>query len=213
MKYEMIIFDLDGTLWETSECSYISANRVLKKYNSQNEVTRETVDKTMGCTFAKTAEMYMPYYEEEKRNFILKEMLADVSKMLTVTGGNVYFNLEETLIKLKEKYELAIVSNCDAGYIESFLESSHLEKYFKDFMAAAKMKISKAEAIKRIIERNSIKSAIYVGDTINDKNASSEAGIDFVHAKYGFEKNLDTDYSINDIIELPDLLDKIEIRN
>ena len=47
-------------------------------------------------------------------------MLASVSRTLSVVGGNVYPDLEETLKRLREKYELAIVSNCDAGYIESF---------------------------------------------------------------------------------------------
>ncbi len=210
MKYEMIIFDLDGTLWETSNQSYKSANSILKKYNNKVEILQETVDKTMGCTFAKTAELYMPYYDEEKREFILKEMLDKVSQTLSIVGGNVYPNLEETLKKLKEKYELAIVSNCDAGYIESFLESAKLEKYFKDFMAAAKMKIPKAEAIQRVINRNNITSAIYVGDTINDANAAKGAGIEFIHAKYGFGKDIEADYSIERIIELPELLEKIE---
>ena len=31
MKYDMIIFDLDGTLWETEKISYKTANAVLKK--------------------------------------------------------------------------------------------------------------------------------------------------------------------------------------
>lgn len=213
MKYEMIIFDLDGTLWETSEVSYQNANRVLKKYNNRVEISQETVNKTMGCTFAQTAEMYMPYYEEKKREFILKEMLDSVSKTLSIVGGNVYTNLEESLKKLKENYELAIVSNCDAGYIESFLESAKLEKYFKDFMAAAKMKIPKSEAIKRVINRNNIASAIYVGDTINDANAAKGAGIEFIHAKYGFGRNVEANYYIDKIIELPDLLEKIEQNN
>ena len=209
MKYEMIIFDLDGTLWETSESSCQNANLILKKYNNF-EISKETIDKTMGCTFARTAELYMPYYDKEKREFILKEMLESVSKTLSIVGGNIYSNLEETLKILKEKYELAIVSNCDAGYIEAFLESAKLEKYFKDFMAAAKMKIPKSEAIKRVIERNNISSAIYVGDTVNDSNASKDAGIEFIHAGYGFGKNVESNYNIKDITELPVLLERIE---
>lgn len=210
MKFEMVIFDLDGTLWETEECTYRTANKILKKYDDSKKISMDVVKGTMGSTFAETAECFMPYFDKEKREFILKEMLAFNSDILSVIGGRVYPYLKETLEKLKGKYQLAIVSNCDAGYIESFLESSKLSEYFKDFMAAAKMKIPKSEAIKRVIDRNEINSAIYVGDTIKDFEASKGAGIDFIHARYGFGKKIDTQYGINSIMELPELLNEIE---
>ena len=210
MKYEMIIFDLDGTLWETEKISYKTANAVLKKYEPNKEITMEVVKSTMGCTFAQTAEMYMPYYDVEKREKILGEMLDLNAIILSEFGGNVYKNLKETLDVLSQNYKLAIVSNCADGYIESFLHSSKLENYFIDYMAAAKYKVTKAVAIRQVIERNSINSAIYVGDTINDYKATIGAEVDFIQAKYGFGEDLCTEYSIEDISELPKLLDEIQ---
>jgi len=140
---EMIIFDLDGTLWNTEDVSYEVIKEVVKKYDFLQEITKETVAKTMGCTFTETAEMFMPYLEEEKREEILREMLDLTAEKLTIVGGNLYEGLEEVLIELKKKYKLAIVSNCAAGYIESFLNSSNLKNYFVDFAAAGKMKVTK----------------------------------------------------------------------
>ena len=210
MKYDMIIFDLDGTLWETERISYKTANAVLKKYETDKEISMEVVKSTMGCTFAETAEMYMPYYDVEKREKILGQMLDLNAQILSEFGGNVYKNLEETLEVLSQNYRLAIVSNCADGYIESFLNSSKLDKYFIDYMAAAKYKVTKAEAIRQVVERNDVDSAIYVGDTINDYKATLGADVDFIQAKYGFGEDLKTEYSIEDISELPELLENIE---
>ncbi len=210
MKYEMLIFDLDGTLWETEWISYKTANAVLKKYEADKEITMDVIKSTMGCTYAETAEMYMPYYDTEKREKILGQMLDLNAQILSEFGGNVYKNLKETLEKLSENYKIAIVSNCADGYIESFLNSSRLEKYFVDYMAAAKYKVTKAEAIRRVIERNNINSAIYIGDTINDYKATLGADIDFIQAKYGFGEDLGTEHSIDDISELPELLENLE---
>ena len=58
------------------------------------------------------------------------------------------------------------------------------------------------------MERNNIQNAIYVGDTQKDYEASKMAGIDFIHAKYGFAKQLKFEKYIDSIEQLPDFLQK-----
>lgn len=210
MKIEMIIFDLDGTLWETEDVTYKSANEVLKKHNIAQEVSMEMVRKSMGATFSETAENYMPYLSKDVREEILQEILDNHNVHLSKSGGNVYPNIENALKKLNQNHKLAIVSNCAGGYIETFLETSGLKKYFVDFAAAAQLKVSKAEAIKRVIYTNNVTSAIYVGDTQKDFEASQGAGIEFIHAKYGFGKDVNSKYKVYDIEQLPVLIDVIE---
>ena len=95
------------------------------------------------------------------------------------------------------------------GYIEAFLDFSKLGKYFDDFIAAAEAKVTKAEAIKMIIERNNIETAVYVGDTDKDKLAAEGADIEFIQALYGFGENLNATHSINEFDALPDMLESI----
>ena len=209
-KIEMIMFDLDGTLWDVTNTTYESANEIAKKYNLEHEITIETIKSTMGCNMEESAKNYMPYLQPEERLKIMQEMCEYNSQKLSQVGGTLYPELENVLSELKKKYKIAIVSNCGANYIESFLESSKLEKYFDDFMAASKEGITKGQAIRRVMERNDIYKAIYVGDTLKDFEASKEAEIEFVHAKYGFGKNVESKLFINDIRELSSLMDNIE---
>ena len=113
----------------------------------------------------------------------------------------------------KDKYDLYIVSNtAEIEYIRAFLKSSDTQKYFKDYIAASSLNISKADAIKKIIEDNKIKNAVYIGDTIIDLKASNINNIPFVQAKYGFGEDLKTEYCINNLKELPKVLEKLCIR-
>ncbi len=210
MKYEMVIFDLDGTLWDTKEITHQTANAILKKYDSEKEISMDIIEMTMGFSFSETAEMYMPFFEKEKREKVLKQMLTLNTKILSKFGGKLYEGLEETLYTLKKYYKIAIVSNCAEGYIEAFLESSNLNEYFVDYIAASEYKITKSEAIKMVIEQNNIKSAVYVGDTYRDLVAAKHLNIDFIQAKYGFGEELENKYSINKITELPELLEDME---
>lgn len=202
-----ILFDLDGTLWETVDTTLESVNEIARKYHLK-EINRETICKGMGKNLEECAALYMPDVEKQKRIEIMKEMLDYNSEKLSKIGGNCYPEVEKVLKRLQERYFLAIVSNCGAGYIESFLDSSHLGIYFKDYIAASKEGIPKSDAILKIIKRNSISSAIYIGDTAKDLEASKEAGIPFIHAKYGFESNLETQYSILELRDLPLLLEE-----
>ena len=204
-----IIFDLDGTLWETVESSWNSYNKIVAKYPFLRPISKQTVAASMGTTVEECAELYMPYLDNDTRVTILMEMLEQTAKDLDIYGGNVYKNVEDTLRELKENYLLGIVSNCGPGYIESFLHTSGLDKYFVDYVAAGAEKMSKGNAILRFMRRNGIEEAIYVGDTIRDYKASIAASIPFIHAKYGFDQELTVDKTIYDIKELPILLSKI----
>ena len=101
-------------------------------------------------------------------------------------GGVLYPELENTLAKLQKDYNLYIVSNCQSGYIEAFLQHYDFEKYFEDIECYGNNELSKGENIKLIVERNGLDKAVYVGDIQGDYEATMEAGLPFIHAAYGF---------------------------
>ncbi len=204
---EGIIFDLDGTLWSTID----SCVKVLKEVKERHpevtrDITREDIERSMGKPFDVIVDTYFGYMEREKAVPIAKEAFEENVKNLMINGGTLYPKLEETIDKLSKKYKLFIVSNCIDGYIESFLKTSGLEAYFLDHECNGRTNLSKGENIKLIIERNNLKKAIYVGDTISDKEAAEYAKIPFVYASYGFGDVDSYDYKIDSISELSDVI-------
>ena len=200
---EGIIFDLDGTLWSTIE----SCVKVLKEVKSRHieitkDISSEEVEKSMGKPFDEIVSNYYGYIVKEKAVIIAKEAFEENVKNLMMNGGNLYPHLEEVISKLSKKYKLFIVSNCIDGYIESFLETSKLSKYFFDYECNGRTKLSKGDNIKLIMKRNDIKKAIYVGDTVSDKEAAEYAKIPFVYASYGFGDVDSYDYKIEELDNL-----------
>ena len=55
------------------------------------------------------------------------------------------------------------------------------------------------------MERNNIKSAVYVGDTMGDKEAAKDANIPFIYAAYGFGDVDNYDYRIDSITDLENI--------
>lgn len=205
-----ILFDLDGTLWEVIDSTFQSANEITKKYHLP-EISKETVLKVFGLNKKEAAKLYFPDLPFKKSSKLLDEMACLNIEYLAKYGGNLYPNLENTLQKLN-KYSLFIVSNsAEVKYIEAFLTSSNLKPYFKDYIAASSLNISKAEAILMIIEKYHLEKekTVYIGDTKKDLEAATQAGIPFIQAKYGFGDDLNTTYSLDSLSDLPTVLEQI----
>ena len=163
----------------------------------------------MGKTLDVISEMMFPELDVSARTNIMKECCKEEHKYITEHGGHPYEGIIEMLEELRENYQIYIVSNCQVGYIEAFMEYHNLEKYFDDIEMAGRTGLSKGENIKFIMDRNHIDKAVYVGDTMGDYEAASYAGVPFIYAKYGFGKDLKVQYYINDISELENILKKI----
>ncbi|MBP1561730.1 MAG: HAD family hydrolase [Oscillospiraceae bacterium] len=182
-----IIFDLDGTLWDSSKEVLHAWNEVLESRVGRT-YTLEDMHSYMGKTLEEIAAMMLPEYDENQRMEIMAECGKNEYAYLKKHGGVLFDGLEDMLKRLSEKYKLFIVSNCQSGYIELFLEYYGLGGYFADTECPGETGLGKGENIRIIIERNKLDRAVYIGDTQGDCNASDFAGIPFIHAAYGFGK-------------------------
>ena len=159
----------------------------------------------MGLPMYDIAAKLFPLEKSEVRNALMDELCIFENGYLEKTGGVLFPKLKETLEQLKKKYRLFIVSNCQDGYIEAFLQYSKLGEYFKDFTCPAYTGRLKGENIRIIMERNGLSEAVYVGDTQGDANSCKEAEIPMIYAAYGFGEVEKADASIQSFDELLDI--------
>lgn len=180
-----ILFDLDGTLWDSSENVVKSWNEVLARYDLRR-ITRADMQSYMGKTLEKIGELMLPELDVSERSCIMKECCDNENNFLGRHGGTLFPDLENVLAELSQKYELFIVSNCQSGYIETFLQYHKLERYFTDYECHGGTGREKGENIRIVIDRNNLEKAVYIGDTQGDYESAVFAGIPFIHAAYGF---------------------------
>ena len=182
-----IIFDLDGTLWDSSRAVADSWNECLDQIpGNKYHMTYDFMMSLMGKTMVEIAKLFF-VDETDERGMELMDLCMDYENIYIANhGGILYPNLRETLEKLKENYFLAIVSNCQDGYIQAFMKYHELEDLFDDFESFGKTKLQKGDNIKLVVTRNNLEKAVYVGDVMGDYNSTMEAGLPFIHAAYGF---------------------------
>ena len=198
MKKQGIIFDMDGTLWDSAANVAESWNEAIRQDGRLNKALTETdIKGVMGKTMDVIAKLLFPEISEKEQETLLAECCRIENDYLREHGGVLYPDLEDTFKELKKTYELYIVSNCQKGYIEAFLDH-----YLSDIECYGNNLLQKGDNIRLLADRNHLDEAVYVGDIQGDYDASRKAGVGFIHAAYGFGIVPEAQYKIQSFSEL-----------
>lgn len=184
-----LIFDIDGTIWDSTPNVALAFNEIIKSNPSTQDyppLTADILKKEFGKPLPDIGRSLFPSLPEDEMLELLDRMMAHENKYLKQHQFEAYEGLKETFIQLSKTHKLFIVSNCQAGYIELCIENLGLEPYITDHLCPGDSNLLKADNIRLIIERNHLDAAAYIGDIAADQKASIEAGVPFIWASYGF---------------------------
>lgn len=189
MKYKLIIFDVDGTLLDTSEGllkSTISMMEEMKYEIPAQDVllsfvgpriqdSLQRVYSLQGEELNQAAAVFRNYYKDE--NLLLAEPYDGVFKLLEYLK--------------KKRIHMAIATNKRQDFVEKLMEEYGFSPYI-ELICGTDLggKLKKADLIHKCIckfpdyHKNEI---VMIGDSSYDAIAAQEVGIDFIGVTYGFE--------------------------
>lgn len=186
--FDGLLFDLDGTLWDSVDSICRSWNCALERMAPQYAglVTRPRLIDCMGMLLPDIVKKLLPGADLQQLAPAMEAMMEEENAYVAVHGGILYPKVPETLEILARDYPLFIVSNCQDGYIEAFFQAHGLGKFFTDYENPGRTGRPKGDNIALVVQRNGLKKPLYIGDTQGDCNAATQAGVPFLHAAYGF---------------------------
>lgn len=203
---DSIIFDVDGTLWDSTESVAASWNKAIREHSSLNlTLDPVSLSRVFGKTMTEIADTLFSFLNSDERLDLLNICFNEENRYLEDHPGILYPDVAQTLKKLSLRYPLYIVSNCQCGYIEVMLRTTGLEPYIRDHLCFGETQVSKGETIRMLIARNQLQSPVYVGDTQGDADSCKAAGIPFVFAEYGFGDVPDAQTKIHTFSDLEKL--------
>lgn len=209
MKYKNILFDLDGTIIDSSpgieESFYKAYLKVYKKECPQIITTfiGPPIDQVLTAINGETnLGIIKLFVDEFKHHYdaegFKKSMLYD----------DVVSVLE---ILLEKKLNVFIATNKRAKPTKLILEYFSIDKYFTKVYCPDILEIkfkNKTELVSHILISNSLllNETLLIGDTLHDGIAAEQNNFDFALAEYGYGQYENCTYKLNNIKQLINIL-------
>jgi len=204
MNCESLIFDIDGTLWD-------SRALVAEGYNIQLEreglehlfVNADILKPLFGKTMTEIADVLLASIDPAERYDLMERCMATENEFLFHNPCQIgYPGVSETIAKLAKTYRLFIVSNSQKGYPELCIDKLGLTPYIEGHMCFGDTGTGKGQTILTLMKKHGISSAVYIGDTQGDSDACREAGLPFIFCTYGLGQTDNYDAKIDSISDL-----------
>lgn len=208
---QSLIFDMDGTLFQTDKILEISLEDAFNHLRSLNEWDKETpIDKyreIMGVPLPKVWETLLPDHAIEVRERTDAYFLERLIENILSGKGALYPNVKEVFSYLKENNcSIYIASNGLTKYLNAIVSYYNLDKWVTETFSIQQIEtLNKSDLIRRIIEKHGIGKAAVVGDRLSDINAAKDNGLISIGCNFDFaceDELSQADIVIDDLIEL-----------
>ena len=188
MNYDSLIFDIDGTLWDSRGLVAEGYNIQLKAEGLEHLfVNAEMFKPLFGKVMTEIADVIFATIPAEDRYGLMARCMDTENRYLAENPCRIgYPGVRETMEALSKKYRLFIVSNSQQGYPELCMEKLGLTPYIEGHLCFGDTGTSKGKTIRTLMEKHNVHSCAYIGDTQGDYEATVEAEVPFIWCAYGF---------------------------
>ena len=193
LEKKLIIFDADGTIWDSEKDVFLAFNHTLKN-NGNKEITKEEFQRLAGLDLEEMFRRVLSKGEETLANeYVKKYRKYYIDEGHYADETTLFENVKEILENLKNQgFHMAIASGKPKRILDKMVECFHLNEF--EFVLGTGESCFKPkpdpEALNYIMNELNVskKDAVMVGDTKADIMAGKNAGMDTIAVTYGYEK-------------------------
>ena len=210
MKAESLIFDIDGTLWDSTELVAKGYNRYLRRIGLDHlQVTGTQLKGLFGRTMSEIADVIFREIELPRRYEIMRACMDEEHLVLEGDPCEIaYPGVVQTMERLAGTHRLFIVSNSQSGYPQLLMEKLGIGHLIQGHLCYGDTGTCKGETIRILMARHAITDGVYIGDTQGDLEASRMAGLPFVFCRYGFGRPEQYEAAVDSFAELEALFEQ-----
>ncbi len=199
---DSLIFDMDGTLWNATESYARIWNATCRDFGIEANFKGADLEHYMGMSIESIMRHLLGKDLTVEHSEFLNRLSEKEDLMMPSLGGVLYPGVKECLEKLHGKYRLLMLSNCSSRGLVNFVNYTATGHLFDGLLTQGERPVSKAENLRYMAGKYSLKSPAYVGDTQADCDQAHEADVPFVYAAWGFGSCHNAEWQFSTIDDL-----------
>ncbi|GKV68645.1 MTA/SAH nucleosidase [Sporosarcina sp. NCCP-2716] len=213
-----IIFDIDGTLFQTDTILENALEDTFQHLRSlqkwQGETPLAQYRDIMGVPLPQVWQTLLPDHSLEERSYTDAYFLERLIDNIRCGEGALYPNALEALRFLKEQgCSIFIASNGLVEYLSAIVHYYALDTWVTETFSIQQIdSSSKSDLVRAIIEKYSLADAAVVGDRLSDINAAKDNGLTAIGCRFDFAQEdelVHADIVIRDLLELKGIIPQL----
>lgn len=213
-----LIFDMDGTLFQTNKILEISLKETFDHLRTMDLWKKETpieiYREIMGVPLPVVWETLLPDHtkivREEANEFFHEKLIANINE----GNGALYPNVEDVFSFLKNNgCSIYIASNGQIEYLQAIVRFYDLDRWVTETFSIQNIHTqNKSDLVQTIIKKYNIKKGAVIGDRLSDINAAKSNGLMAIGCNFDFAQSDElslADIKIDSLLELRMILEKI----
>lgn len=216
---QALIFDMDGTLFQTDKILELSLDDTfdhLRSLQLWNTIT--PIDKyreIMGVPLPKVWEALLPNHSNKVREQTDAYFLERLIENIKNGNGSLYPNVKEIFSFIKENNcSIYIASNGLTEYLQAIVSYYGLDQWVTEIFSIEQIhSLNKGDLVKGILKKYDIQEAAVVGDRLSDINAAKDNGLIAIGCNFDFAQEDElahADLVIDDLMELKGILPELK---
>jgi phosphoglycolate phosphatase len=210
-----VIFDMDGTLFQTNKILELSLEETFAYLRSLHEWSSETPTQKyreiMGVPLPVVWETLLPDHSnvirQSANEFFQEKLIANINN----GNGALYPHVYEVFGYLKQAgCSIFIASNGQIEYLNTIVSYYKLDNWVTETFSIQQIQTqNKADLVCHILKKYHIVHAAVVGDRLSDINAAKNNGLMAIGCRFDFAQEdelAQADVTIDDLLELRTLL-------
>lgn len=208
---KFIIFDMDGTLFQTKKILAYSLEETFSVFKEEGkwkgDAPLEKYEDIMGAPLPIVWDTLLPDFADAEKIRANSLFHMYLQESISTGKGDLYPNALKVFKYLKDNdYLIFIASNGLTSYLNEIVKYYKLEQYITEVFSIEQIVSNdKRNLVHSIKEKYNIHQCIVVGDRISDIHAAKANNFISVGCRFDFSKEeelLQSDYIIDDLSDL-----------
>lgn len=208
---QSVIFDMDGTLFQTDKILELSLDNTFNHLRSLNLWDTVTPIKKyreiMGVPLPKVWESLLPNHSKDVREITDAYFQERLIENINNGNGALYPNVCEVFGYLKDNnYSIYIASNGLTEYLNAIVKYYNLDNWVTETFSIQQIQsLNKGDLVKTIINKYDIKYGAVIGDRLSDINAAKDNSLIAIGCNFDFSQEGELEHAdivIDDLIQL-----------